>query len=189
MAENPLAPDLHNPAQPAPAVQPQAPDVVMQDIPPQAAQPRAWRSHKDDLILSLLSSKLSLRDKLSKNKEIEDQNKNRKLRTFNHHVDSVVHLETGSENASFITIDESDLKDLKDPSILARFLNFVPEYLLLRITCENQAEKEEHEKRKLNKFNSSPSEPFLDAKRCRMDGSKVAECVIGSQLHIDFCWN
>ena len=41
MAENPLAPDLHNPAQPAPAVQPQAPDVVMQDIPPQAAQPRA----------------------------------------------------------------------------------------------------------------------------------------------------
>ena len=102
-------------------------------------------------------------------------------------MDPVVHPETGSENASFITIDESDLKDLKDPSILARFLNFVPE--LLRITRENQAEKEEREKRKLDKLNSSPSEPFLDAKRCRMDGSKVAECVIGSQHHIDFCWN
>ena len=86
-------------------------------------------------------------------------------------------------------IVELDLKDLKDPSILAKFLNFVPEYLLLRITCENWAEKEDCENRKLDKLNSSPSEPFLDAKWCRMDGSKVAERVIGSQHVIDFCWN
>ena len=55
-----------------PAVQPQPQDLNIQD----PAQPRAHRTHKDDFISSLLS-KLSLREKLSKNKEIEDQNKNR----------------------------------------------------------------------------------------------------------------
>ena len=61
-------------------VQPQAqiliPAVQDNNIP--AAQPRAHRTHKDDLILSLLS-KLSLHEKFSKNKEIEDQNKNKDL--------------------------------------------------------------------------------------------------------------
>lgn len=49
-----------DPADPL-VVQPQ------QDIPPQVAQPRVRRTHKDDFISSLLS-KLSLREKLSRNK-------------------------------------------------------------------------------------------------------------------------
>jgi hypothetical protein len=130
--------------------------AAQQDIPPQEA-PRARRTHKDNIISSLLS-KLSLREKLSKNKEIEDQNKARELKKFNHHLDPATFPETGSENASFITIDEADLKDLKDPSILARFSNFIPDFLLLRITREIHAEKEEREKRKLNELNSHASE-------------------------------
>jgi hypothetical protein len=106
-----------------------------QDPPLQDAPPRVRRTHKDNII-SLLPSKLSLREKLSKNKEIEDQNKIRELRKFNHHLDPLTYPETGSENASFITIDEVDLKDLKDPSILAHFSNFLPDFLLLRITHE-----------------------------------------------------
>ena len=158
-----------------------------QVLPPQEQhdQPRVRRTHKDDLISSLLS-KLSLREKLSKNKEIEDQNKNRELKRLNHHLDPDLHQETGSENASFITIDEADLKDLKDPSILARFSNFLPDCLLLRITREMRAEKEEREKRKLEELTSHASELSQDAKRRRMDGSKAAERIIGSQRDIEF---
>jgi hypothetical protein len=153
----------------------------MQD---QAVQPRVRCTHKDDLISSLLS-KLSLREKLSKNKEIEDLNKNRELRTYHHHMDPGAHPEPGSETASFITIDEADLKDLKDPSILARFLNFVPDFLLIRITREIRADKEDRDKRKLDELNSHLSESSQDAKRHRMDGTKAAERVVGSQRRLN----
>ena len=178
-----------NPAHHPQNVQDQIPDDPaqiqnpnMQNFP---AQPRARRTHKDDFISSLLS-KLSLRKKLSKNKEIEDQYKNRDLKSYNHHMDPVAHPEPGSENASFITIDEADVRYLKDPSILARFLNIIPDYLLLRITRETRAEKEDHEKRRLDELNSHSSELSQEAKRRRMDGSKAAERVIGSQRDIEF---
>ena len=66
-------------------------DQVMADDPPVLPQqfPRLRRTHKDDFISSLLS-KLSLREKLSKNKEIEDLNKARDLKNFNHHIDESV---------------------------------------------------------------------------------------------------
>ena len=168
-----------------PAVHAHDNDAVMQEQQPQEQQPRARRTHRDDLISSLLS-RLSLREKLSRNKEIEEQNKNRELKSYNHHMDPDLHPETGSDNASFVTIDESDLRDLKDPSILARFMNVVPDFLLLRITREARAEKEEREKRKLDEFTSPASESSLDAKRRRMDGKKAAERVIGSQRDIEF---
>ena len=101
-------------------------------------------------------------------------------------MDPVAHPEAGSENASFITIDEADLKDLKDPSILARFLNFIPDYLLLRITRETRADKEDCEKRKLDELHHHVSEHSQDAKRCHMDGSRAAELIVGSQRDIEF---
>ena len=78
------------------------------------------------------------------------------------------------------------MKDLKDPSILARFMNVIPDYLLLRITREIRSDKEEREKRKLEELNSPPLDSSLDAKRRRMDGGKAAERVIGSQRDIEF---
>ena len=175
----PLAP-AEPQAQPDPAVQHQ------QDFPPhEDQQPRARRTHKNDII-SLLLSKLPLREKLSKNKDIEDQNKARELKNFNHHMDPATYPEAGSENASFITIDEADLKDLKDPSILARFTNFLPDFLLLRLTREIRADKEERGKRKLEELNLLAPEVSLDAKRRRMDGSKAADRIIGSQRDIEF---
>ena len=47
----------------------------------------------------------------------------RELKNFNHDLDPLAHPDIGSETASFIMIDEADLKDLKDPSILACFSN------------------------------------------------------------------
>ena len=74
----------------------------------QPANTRARRTHKDDLISSFLS-KLSLRDKLSMNKEIEDKNKERELKTLKNKQDPVAFPDPGSEAASFVTIDEADM--------------------------------------------------------------------------------
>src|SRR5271168_2434321 len=116
--DQPAAVNVH--VDPAALVQNQQ----VQKFPLHEDLPRARRTHKDVFISSLLS-KLSLCEKLSKNKDIEDQNKMRELKKFNHHMDPALYPETGSENASFITINDAELKDLKDPSVFARFSNFI----------------------------------------------------------------
>jgi hypothetical protein len=143
--------------------------------------PRIRRTHKDEFISSLLS-KLQLRENLIKNKEIEDQNKAREMKTYNHHLDPVSHPVPGSETASFITIDEADLTDLKDPSVLNRFLAVIPDFLLFRITRENRAEKE---KRKVDESNAIPENSQEGKRRC-MDGNRAAERVVGTQRAIEF---
>jgi hypothetical protein len=169
--------------QPVQPVQP-----VNQDFPPQIPPqipPRARKTHKDDFISSLLG-KLQLRERLVKNREIEEENKTRALQSYNHHLDPVTYPQPGSETASFITIEEADVKDLKDPSILARFMAVMPDFLLFRITREIRAEKEEKEKRKLDELALSSSDDFQEAKRRRMDGSRAAERIVGSQRSIEF---
>ena len=64
-------------------------------------------------------------------------------------------------------------------------MNVIPDYLLLRVTREARAEKEDREKRRLED-SSQVSDLSQDAKRRRMDGSKAAERVIGSQRDIEF---
>ena len=68
-------------------------------------------------------------------------------------MDPAAHPEAGSETASFILIDEADVRDLKDPSIFARFLNVLPDYLLLCITRKMRTDKEERKKRRLDEPN------------------------------------
>ena len=186
-ADHDLHADLHmNPAGPAVPEVPALPAAQQQQVLlPREDLPRVRRTHKDEFISSLLS-KLSLREKLSKNKEIEDLNKARELKKLNHYMDPELYPETGSDNASFITIDDEDLRDLKDPSVLARFSNFIPDFLLLRITREIRADKDEREKRKLDENSSHSLEISLDSKRRRMDGSKAAERIVGAQRDIEF---
>jgi hypothetical protein len=84
--------------------------------------------------------------------------------------------------ASFITIDKADLTDLKDLSILSRFLAIIPDFLLFCITCENQAEKE---KRKADKSNTTLKNS-QEGKWCRINGNRAAEHIIGIQQAIEF---
>ena len=164
-------------------VQPDLQPAQDQDIPvPDQLQPaRIRRTHKDDFISSLLS-KLHFREKLVKNKEIEDQNKARELKTYNHHLDPASHPVPGSETASFITIDEDDLADLKDPSVLNRFMAIIPDFLLFRINHENRTEKD---KCKPDEPNTS-AEISQESKRRHMDGKRAAERVVGTQRAIEF---
>jgi len=159
----------------------------MQQQPPQDQLQivRIHRTHKDDLILSILS-KLSLRDKLSMNKEIEEKNKEREIKTLRNRQDPVTYPDPGSEAASFITIDKADIDDLKDQAMFTRFLNVLPDSLIQRITRENRHEKEEKEKRRRDKISKPSSDEFREVKRRCMDGNKAAERIIGSQSPIEF---
>jgi hypothetical protein len=168
---------------PSPVLPPQEPPV----LPLQATQNpiRLRRTHKDDLISSLLS-KLSLREKLATNKEIEEKNKEREARTLRNRLDPVNYPDTGSETASLITIDEADIEDLKDQAMFARFLAVLPDSLIQRITRENRREKEEKEKRKRDDTTRSISDDLRDTKRRCMDGDKAANRIIGLQNPIEF---
>jgi hypothetical protein len=84
--------------------------------------------------------------------------------------------------ASFITINEADLMDLKDPSILNRFLAVIPDFLLFCITWENRAEKE---KRKVDESNTT-LENSQEGKRRHIDGNRAAKHVVGTQQAIEF---
>src|SRR5271154_4798531 len=68
--------------------------------PPQDPQiiVRLHRTHKDDLVSSFLS-KLSLREKLSTNKEIEEKNKEREAKTLRNRLDPVNYPDTGSDSS------------------------------------------------------------------------------------------
>ena len=148
----------------------------MQQQPPQDQLQiiRIHRTHKDDLISSILS-KLSLRDKLSMNKEIEEKNKEREIKTLRNRQDPVTYPDPGSEAASFITIDKADIDDLKDQAMFTRFLNVLPDSLIQRITRENRHEKEEKEKRRRDETLKPSSDEFREVKRRCMDGNKAAE--------------
>ena len=58
--------------------------------------------------------------------------------------------------------------------------------VLQLVYSEIRADKEEREKRKLDELSSSSLDSSLESKRRRMDGSKAAERVIGSQRDIEF---
>src|SRR5271155_1599581 len=93
---------------------------------PQQENARIHRTHKDDIISSLIR-KLSLREKLSMNKDIEEKNKERESKTLKNKIDPIIHPDPGSETASLITIDDIGMDDLKDPSMFSCFFNVLPD--------------------------------------------------------------
>jgi hypothetical protein len=91
----------------------------VQDQQQQNQNIQVCRTHQDDAILLLLS-KLSLSNKLSMNKDIEEKNKERELKTLHNKQEPVLHPDPESETAHLVTIAKADIEDLKDPSMFAR---------------------------------------------------------------------
>ena len=123
---------------------------------------------------------------MSTNKEIEGKNEERELKTLKNKQDPAVFPDPGSEAASFVTINEADIEDLKNPSMLSRFLAVMPDLLIQRITRENRREKEGKDKRRHDDNPKSPLDDLRVAKRRCMDGDKAVERVVGSQSPIEF---
>jgi hypothetical protein len=94
--------------------------MVQNEDPGQQQPERIRRTHISDRVVAMLKT-LLLPDKLKKNKEIDERNQLRRLKMLNHELDPVAHPDTGSEQASLITLDSDDMEELRKPSIFERF--------------------------------------------------------------------
>ena len=90
------------------------------DDAPQDLPLRDRRTHISDQAIALLK-KLSLSDKLKKNKQIDAANQERRLKSLNHVLDPTKYPKVASEEASLITLDLAEMDELWIPSIFERF--------------------------------------------------------------------
>ncbi|KAJ3497788.1 hypothetical protein NLJ89_g10302 [Agrocybe chaxingu] len=120
-------------------------------------------SHTDKIIDFL--KKLSLHNKLKKNKDIEAQNEARDLKTLEHLQDPVAHPDAGSETASLITIDSEDIEKLRLPSFRDQFRDVMPERTANDLAILELADKVKRKREE--------SEGGKESKRRCVDGSII----------------
>ena len=75
------------------------------------------------------------------NKEIEDKNAERSWKTFNHMSNPTVHTQPGSDKASLISLDNTDLNRFCIPSFMTSFPNLIYSKLAKWIADEEIKEK------------------------------------------------
>ena len=103
---------------------------LLPDLPQAVA--RRPRTHFSDAVTVMLKS-LSLPLRLKRNKEIEEKNEARNLMTLLHIEDPAANPHPGSETASFITIDSTELKFLSSPTVLDSLRDNIPFYITRRL--------------------------------------------------------
>jgi hypothetical protein len=92
----------------------------------------ARKTHILEAISTILKS-LPLPARLKRNREIEEQNEARSLLTLRHAQDPVTFPDPGSENASLITIDSSEISFLSSSNALDSLRNIMPFYLIKKL--------------------------------------------------------
>ena len=108
---------------------------TLQPPPPQLPRPegRARRTHTSPQLIELFK-KLTLSDKLKTNKKIDNANQERRLKSINHLMDPATYPESGSEEASLLTLASEDMKELQNPSIFDRLKDLLTDSLLSILT-------------------------------------------------------
>jgi len=137
---------------------------------------RVPRTHTSPAITQMLKN-LPLLSILQMNKEIEEKNAERSLKTFNHSFDPVVHTQPGSDEASLISLDDADLNRFHVPSFMASFPNLI--YSKLAKWIADEEIKEKKLKRKLTDNPKPSAEEARIAKRRCMNGQKMVPWVVG----------
>jgi hypothetical protein len=148
-----------------------APEEPPNNFPP----PCVPCTHTTPAVIQILRS-LSLTSILKKNKEIEDKNVERALKTLNHALDKDKYPDPGSDATSLVTIDPADRDRLKSPSYALAFGNLIYESLAKWITDEDINAKL---KRKAGDEPKLTPEEARITKRCCIDGQKLAPWVVG----------
>ena len=93
---------------------------------------QARKTHASEAI-SLILKSLPLPARLKRNKEIEEQNEARSFQTLRHTQDPIAFPNPGSETASLITIDSSEISFLSSSHILDSLRNIMPFYLIKKL--------------------------------------------------------
>ncbi|KIJ91286.1 hypothetical protein K443DRAFT_115229 [Laccaria amethystina LaAM-08-1] len=120
------------------------------------------------------------------NKEIEEENAERSRKSFNHASDPTVHKESGSEQASLISLDEVDLNRFRVPSFAASFPGLIYSKLAKWIADEDIKSKL---KRKPADEQKLSAEDARIAKRRCMNGQKMVPWVVGVPWQATFPQN
>jgi len=120
--------------------------------------------------------RLSLPTRLRRNKEIEEQNEAHNLLTILHTQDPVLHPIPGSETASFITIDSSDLEFLSSPTVPDSMRENMPFYIIRKLAdmklTTNKNPKRRDTDESLTDSNEDPASARV-AKRCCMSAKML----------------
>ncbi|KAF8887982.1 hypothetical protein CPB84DRAFT_1661197, partial [Gymnopilus junonius] len=101
---------------------------------------RVPKTHTTPTLIALLKS-LPLPAILKKNKQIEAENEARSLKTLNHELDPTTYPDSGSENASLITIDPKDMARLKITSFFLTVKDLVYNSLAMQLVDEELLER------------------------------------------------
>ncbi|KAF8889749.1 hypothetical protein CPB84DRAFT_1683820, partial [Gymnopilus junonius] len=141
--------------------------------------PRQPHTHTSAAVIWAFKS-LSLKFKLKKCKEIEEQNDECNMRTLQHEADPVSHPEASSETASMFTIDDEDLEHLKHPSFTSLFKDVMLTYLANFLTDCDLADSVENK----HEVNSIADQHV--AKCCCMDGALLKPQTIDTPLEIQY---
>jgi hypothetical protein len=149
------------------------------------AIPRVPRTHTSSAIIQMLKN-LPLISILQMNKEIEEENAERSRKSFNHVSDPTVHKESGSEQASLISLDEVDLNRFRVPSFAASFPGLIYSKLAKWIADEDIKSKL---KRKPADEQKLSAEDARIAKRRCMNGQKMVPWVVGVPWQATFPQN
>ena len=130
-----------------------APSPTANDNPEPDREPtppvRVHKTHISNAISALLKA-LPLTLRLKRNKEIESLNEARQLKTLLYNQDPVNNPQPGSETASLITIDSSEIKFLSSPNIFGVFRDFMPFYLIRKLAEIKTADDKPSKRRDLN---------------------------------------
>jgi hypothetical protein len=93
---------------------------------------RKPKTHISDALIDIFKN-LPLPLRLQRNKEIEVKNNSCYLQTVRHTEDPVANPAPGSEAASFITIDSSEVKFLSSPGIFDSLRDSMPFFLIQKL--------------------------------------------------------
>ena len=121
------------------------------------------------------------------NKEIEEKNAERSRKTFNHTFDPTDHTESGSEEASLISLDDVDLNRFRVPSFVASFPNLIYSKLAKWIADEDIKDKLKLKRKPADK-KLSAEDARIAKQRC-MNGQKMAPWVVGVPWQATFPQN
>jgi hypothetical protein len=167
------------------AVGPQVGEAPQPEQGPQAqAIPPIRKTHITDAFSQLLKS-LPLLARLRKNKIIEADNEKRIQKTLDNARDPITFPDAGSECASFVTIDSTEMSLLATPNFVDVVQKEAPFYILQKISALKFGDKEKR-KRDGENADTTDGDEARDLKRRTMSGAVLVSRCADEPLETNF---
>ena len=135
-------------------------------------QPRAPKTHISDAIKRLFKG-LPLLAKLKKNKQIETENQQRIEKSVNHVLNPAEYPDDGSDAASYLTIDSSEMNTLSGSNFSEILRKEAPFYILEKLSDLKATDTDSKRKRDPDALDLTDPDKARDLKRRVMSGASL----------------